>query len=147
MRNLRVRREIDVFAIEHDPFAIGRRHRRADALQRHHVFECEGMFSVLSKSRSGQRENDCQKNFHEAQSFSRTPSGANTCLGSARLWRAGRRILRRRTFDRFENQSEWMKFRSCRSQNAIANTLQACAPQNTTLLAVRTNSVTFGAPW
>ena len=32
MRNLRVRREIDIFAVKNDPFTIRRRHRRADAL-------------------------------------------------------------------------------------------------------------------
>jgi hypothetical protein len=41
MRNLRVRFQIDIYAIEHDPFAIRRRHRRADALQFHHVLEGE----------------------------------------------------------------------------------------------------------
>src|SRR6266487_6897061 len=46
MRNLRVRREIDIFAVEHDPFAIWRRDRCAHALQRHHVFECEWMFGA-----------------------------------------------------------------------------------------------------
>jgi len=44
MRNLRIRGEIDIFAIEHDPFPIRRRYRRADALQRHHILEGEGMF-------------------------------------------------------------------------------------------------------
>src|SRR6266487_6319159 len=43
MRNPRVRFQIDVYAIEHDPFAIRRWHRRADALQFHHVLECEWM--------------------------------------------------------------------------------------------------------
>jgi hypothetical protein len=45
MRNLRVLLEIDIYAIEHDPFAIGRRHRRADTLQFHHVFEGERMLA------------------------------------------------------------------------------------------------------
>ena len=45
MRNFRICLEIDVFAIERDPFSIGRRHRRTDAFQLHHVFEGEWMFA------------------------------------------------------------------------------------------------------
>src|SRR6185369_5823113 len=41
MRNPRVCFEIDVYAIEHDPLAVWRRHRRAHALEFHHVLECE----------------------------------------------------------------------------------------------------------
>src|SRR2546427_3512331 len=41
MRNSRVCFEIDMYTIQHDPFAIGRWHRRADAFQFHHVFESE----------------------------------------------------------------------------------------------------------
>ena len=41
MRNPGVRFQIDVYAIEDDPFAIRRGHRRADALQFHHVLEGE----------------------------------------------------------------------------------------------------------
>src|SRR5438876_1045712 len=47
MRNLRVRIEIDIFAIEHDPFSIRRRHRRANALEFHHVLKREGMLRDL----------------------------------------------------------------------------------------------------
>src|SRR6267143_301625 len=43
MRNLGVRGKIDIFTVEHDPFPIRRRYWRADALQRHHVFEGEWM--------------------------------------------------------------------------------------------------------
>src|SRR6266436_1405229 len=44
-RNLRVRFEIDIYAIEHHPFAIRRRHWRADALKSHHVLERERVFA------------------------------------------------------------------------------------------------------
>ena len=36
MRSLGVRRQIDILAIEYDPFAVWRRHRSADALEFHH---------------------------------------------------------------------------------------------------------------
>src|SRR5262245_5811247 len=52
MRNLCVRIEIHIFAIEHDPFTIRRRHRRADAFEFHHVFEHEGMFRRLLRERA-----------------------------------------------------------------------------------------------
>jgi len=42
--NLRVRFQIDVYAIEYDPFAIRRRHRRADALQFSPCLEGEWTF-------------------------------------------------------------------------------------------------------
>src|SRR5262245_42120179 len=41
MRNSGVRFQIDIYAIEHDPFTIRRWHRRADALESHHVLERE----------------------------------------------------------------------------------------------------------
>src|SRR2546430_1918237 len=47
MRNPCVRFQIDVYAIEHDPFAVRRRHWRADTLHFHHVFEREWMLGVL----------------------------------------------------------------------------------------------------
>ena len=99
MRNPRVCLEIDIYAIEHDPFAVRRRHWRADALQFHHVLECEwGLLRRrLREHRGGERENECEENFHEPQSFRLTPNGATSVPGSARLQRAGR-ILRRRTF-------------------------------------------------
>src|SRR5947209_4489889 len=39
MRNLLVRIEVYINRVEHDPFSIRRRHRRADAFQFHHVLE------------------------------------------------------------------------------------------------------------
>jgi hypothetical protein len=45
MRNLRVRRKIDIYRIEHDPLSIRRRHRPADALEFHHVLERERAFA------------------------------------------------------------------------------------------------------
>ena len=68
MRNLRVRLKIDIDAVEHDPFAIRRRHRRADAFERHHVLECEWMFLRLREHGRRKRKNDCEKNLHEPQS-------------------------------------------------------------------------------
>ena len=71
MRNLRVRFEIDINAIEHDPFPIRRGHRRADAFQLHHVFERERMLFAgirrrgLRESRKGDDEKAEQKfRFH-----------------------------------------------------------------------------------
>ena len=71
MRNFRVRLEIDIFRIEHHPFSIRRRHRRADAFELHHVFEGEWMFAggdtgpwCLREKRSCERETECDKNFH-----------------------------------------------------------------------------------
>jgi len=44
VREMRARRrQIDIFAVETDPFAIRRRNRRTDALEFHHVFEGEWM--------------------------------------------------------------------------------------------------------
>jgi hypothetical protein len=51
----------------------------------------------LREHRSGESENECEQNFHEPKSFRLTHSRARSVLGSARLQRAGRRILRRRT--------------------------------------------------
>src|SRR5882724_7209129 len=75
MRNFLVRLEIDIFAIEYDPFSIGRRHRRADAFELHHVFKGEWMFAAggngrgcLSEKQSCEHESDCDKNFHKRQS-------------------------------------------------------------------------------
>src|SRR6266511_952089 len=60
MRNLRVLREIDIFAIEYNPSSIRRRHRRTDALESHHVFKGEWMLwrrrGRWSESRKRQRE-------------------------------------------------------------------------------------------
>src|SRR5262249_31786222 len=63
----RVRREIDIFAVEHDPFAIRRRHRRAEALEFHHVFKGEGMFSWrwLRENRAGEDKTESGKNLHK----------------------------------------------------------------------------------
>ena len=53
-------------------------------------------------------------------------------LGSARLQRAGRRILRRRTFSAADHSRLSLAFsKSSRMQNAFASTPQACAPQST----------------
>ncbi len=69
MRNLGVRFQIDIHAVEHDPFAVGRRHRRTDTLKFHHVLEREGMFGVLREGQCGKRENECEENSHQTQSF------------------------------------------------------------------------------
>jgi len=88
MRNLRVRLEIDIDAIEYDPFAIRRRHRRADAFERHHVLECERTFlGSLRESGGGKSETSYEKGLHERQS-SRRSLGRATCVwGSTRRWR------------------------------------------------------------
>src|SRR6478672_6543856 len=100
MRNPRVRFKIDLYAIEHDPFAIRGRHRRADALQVHHILERERTLLRwrLREHRAGEQKECCEKTFHKRPSFRLTPSGASSVLGSARLWRVGDRILRSRTF-------------------------------------------------
>jgi hypothetical protein len=67
MRNPGVCLEIDIDCVEHDPLSIGRRNRRADAFQLHHVFEGEGAFAPrcgigrwLRQERTGQRERSDQ---------------------------------------------------------------------------------------
>src|SRR5215475_26983 len=91
MRNPGIGFEIDIDAIEHNPFAIRRRHRRADALQLHHVLEREWTLlrCRLREYRDRERENEREQNFHEPQSFRLTPSGASSVLASTRLRRVG----------------------------------------------------------
>ena len=59
MRNLRVRVEIDIYAIEHDPFTIRRRHWCAEALQFHHVLKRERV--LLCEGTDGEKENRNEK--------------------------------------------------------------------------------------
>src|SRR5204863_3641220 len=69
MRNPRVRFQIDIDAVENNPFAIRRRHRRADTFERHHVFECERMFlGGLRESCSGKEKDSGDQTFHGPQS-------------------------------------------------------------------------------
>src|SRR5438874_10828999 len=86
MRNPHVRFQIDVYAIEHDPFAIRRRHWRADALQFHHVLECEWMLLRWRsrEHRRGEQKECCEETLHKRPSFRLTPSGASSVLGSGR---------------------------------------------------------------
>src|SRR6185369_8338125 len=100
MRNPGVRFQVDVYAIEHYPFPIRRRHRRADALEFYHVLECKWTLLRwrLCEHRSGDQKECCEKALHKRPSFRLTPSGASSVLGGARLWRVGDRILRSRTF-------------------------------------------------
>src|SRR6266566_7895448 len=97
MRNFRVRFQIDIFAIEHHPFSIRRRHRRADAFELHHVFEGEWMFATgdtgpwcLREKRSCERETECDKNFHLAVKL---PPNLRTCNESARVAHASRVLV------------------------------------------------------
>ena len=166
MRNPRVRFQIDVYAIEHDPFAVRRRHRRTDALQFHHVFEREWMLLRwrLREHRGGEQKECCEKTFHKRPSFRLTPTGASSVLGSARLWRVGDRILRSRTFaDLRSLPRSFESDKSSSPQNAATSTLKACAPQNSRRLpndilpmrrghfarrlAARAESVRLGALW
>src|SRR6476620_11063324 len=133
MRNPGVRFQIDVYAIEHNPFAIRRGDRRTDALQFHHVLECEWMLLRwrLREHRAGEQKECCEKTFHKRPSFRLTPSGASSVLGSARLWRVGDRILRSRTFaDLRSLPRSFESKKSSSPQNAATSTLKACAPQN-----------------
>src|SRR6478672_4247761 len=133
MRNPHVRSQIDVYAIENNPFAIRRRHRRADALQFHHVLECERTLLRwrLCEHRGGHQKECCEKTFHKRPSFRLTPTSARSVLGSARLWRAGDRILRSRTFaDLCSLPGSFESDKSSSPQNAATSTLKACAPQN-----------------
>src|SRR6266576_692441 len=89
MRDFRICLEIAIFAIEHHPFSIRRRHRRADAFELHHVFEGEWMFATgdtgprcLREKRSCERETKCDKNFHLAVKL---PPNLRTCNESARV--------------------------------------------------------------
>jgi hypothetical protein len=61
VRRLGIRREVHVDRTEDDPFAIGRGHRLLDALQRHHVFEGEGMLG-LGKNRKCKKKDKGKKN-------------------------------------------------------------------------------------
>src|SRR5437899_4102581 len=88
MRDLCVGPEIDIFASEHHPFSIRRRHRRADAFELHHVFEGEWMFAGgdtarwrLREKRTRDHETDCDKNFHLAVKL---PPNLRTCNESTR---------------------------------------------------------------
>ena len=47
MGNLRVRLKIDIGRGEHDPFAVGRRHRFIDPFEFHHVLKPEGVLWLL----------------------------------------------------------------------------------------------------
>src|SRR5262245_41966034 len=67
MRNLGVRFQVGIYAIEHDPFAIRRRHRRADALQFHHVLECEWTLLRWRLREGG--ETDEQKSWNQKLRF------------------------------------------------------------------------------
>src|SRR6478672_6972122 len=102
MRNPRVRFKIDLYAIEHDPFAIRGRHRRADALQVHHILERERTLLGwrLCEHRGGEQKECCEKTFHKRPSFRLTPTRASSLLGSARLWRVrdSERFRESRTF-------------------------------------------------
>src|SRR6267143_4601053 len=84
MRNSGVCFEIDIYTIEHDPFAIGRGHRRADALQFHHVFESERTLLRwrLCEHRGGKQKERCEKTFHKRPSFRLTSSGATAFRGA-----------------------------------------------------------------
>src|SRR5262245_58553243 len=42
IRNPRVRFQIDIYAIEHHPFTVRRRHWRSDALKLHHILKRKG---------------------------------------------------------------------------------------------------------
>ena len=57
VRGLLVRREIHIDRGEQNPLAIRRRHRLADALQLHHVFESEWMLD-LGEGGKSQRKNE-----------------------------------------------------------------------------------------
>jgi len=68
MRNLRVRLQVHIDGIEHDPPSIRRRHRRADPFELHHVFEREGALGAggrgarrrLRQQRAGESERNDQ---------------------------------------------------------------------------------------
>ena len=62
MRDFCVRIQIDVDRVEHDPFSIRRRHRRADPFQFHHVLERERVLRGRARIRrwglGGRRNRD-----------------------------------------------------------------------------------------
>ena len=77
MRDLCIRIQIDIDRVEHNPFAVRRRHRRTDTFQFHHVLERERMLGCrirararargrararrcLGQERTGQCESECQ---------------------------------------------------------------------------------------
>ncbi len=68
MRNLRVRFQVHIDRVKHDPLAIRRWHRLADPFQLHHVFEGEGTFGArrscarrrLRQERAGESERNDQ---------------------------------------------------------------------------------------
>src|SRR5438034_5317368 len=64
-RNPRVRFEIDIYAIEDDPFAIRRRQRRADPLKFHHVLKRERM---LCRCLPKRKANECKKRDQKLES-------------------------------------------------------------------------------
>src|SRR4029077_10459800 len=79
MRNFRVRIQIDVFAVEYDPFPIRRRYRCADALQRHHVFEREWALGCwLSDRTHGETEN-CDYDKHHSHAVLDSEQSQTRC--------------------------------------------------------------------
>src|ERR1043165_3729178 len=65
MRNLRVRFEIDIYAVENNPFAVGRGHRRADSLELHHILKRKGMLCRCLPKRAA---NACKKRDEKLES-------------------------------------------------------------------------------
>ena len=88
MRDLRVRLKIDIFAVKYHPFAIRRRHRRADAFERHHVFEGEWTFLGCLRESCGSEENSEHHGcFHDRQSSVEALPAQPQPLGSTRCQR------------------------------------------------------------
>ncbi len=87
VRGLLVRRQIHIDRREQHPLAVGRRHRLANALQLHHVFESEGMLG-LRKCRKGEEKNEEKsKTAHEVLRGTRECSkeqGLSSCRGAGR---------------------------------------------------------------
>src|SRR5438094_3994958 len=65
VRNPGVRFQIDIYAIESNPFAIRRRQRRADPLEFHHVLKRERMLCCCLPKRAA---NECKKRDQKLES-------------------------------------------------------------------------------
>ena len=100
------------------------------------AFCCDELCILSPICYAGKRESQCANHSYSAHDISsrssrsrlQNPARSMRIPGSTRLQRVGRGILPRRTFLCVSIPSVVLR-KSSRSQNAIASTLQACAPQ------------------
>ena len=73
MWGLLIRGQVDIDGAEQHPLAVGRGHRLANALERHHVFKSEGMLGLRE---GGDYGKDCkEQDEYTAHTFLREQTG------------------------------------------------------------------------